>query len=180
MYKPTSELNHPVSCLCTFNLMIIKACTSRCRSPKIPSLINLDFLSCPPGAKVDSRNRHTNRMKNIDFFLYSFMINKYPGQLIENKIIFKGGLGRLTPTMFIFLHCIYLTIKQMLELQRSPTPDPTGTLVDPAPIGNRTHKTSWSVLGLPYRHLLRSAGATAGLFATRELLQEQPPQTPMV
>ena len=37
------------------------------------------------------------------------------------------------------------------------------------------HKSSWSVLGLPYRRLLRSAGATEDLFFTRELHQEPPP-----
>ena len=54
------------------------------------------------------------------------------------------------------------------------------TLVDPAPTGNRTHKTSWSVLGPFYQRLLRSAGATEGLFATMELHQEPPPWTPTV
>ena len=32
--------------------------------------------------------------------------------------------------------------------------------LDPAATGNRTHKSSWSVLGPPYRRLLRSAGDT--------------------
>ena len=44
---------------------------------------------------------------------------------------------------------------------------------------NQTHKISWSVLGPPYRHLLRSAGITEGLSATRELHQEPPSPTPM-
>ena len=46
------------------------------------------------------------------------------------------------------------------------------------PTGNRTHKSSWSVLGPPYRRLLRSAGATEDLFVTRELHQEPPPRIP--
>ena len=49
-----------------------------------------------------------------------------------------------------------------------PAGDPR-PLVDPAPSGNQTHETSWSVLGPPYHRLLRSAGATEGLFITREL-----------
>ena len=50
--------------------------------------------------------------------------------------------------------------------------------LDPAATGNRTHKSSWSVLGPPYRRLLRSAGATEDLFVTRELHQEPPPRIP--
>ena len=45
---------------------------------------------------------------------------------------------------------------------------------------NRTHKSSWSVLGPPYRRLLQSAGATEDLFVTRELHQEPPPRIPSV
>ena len=41
------------------------------------------------------------------------------------------------------------------------------------PAGNRTHKTSWSVLGPPYRRLLRSAGATEDLFVTSGLYQRR-------
>ena len=48
----------------------------------------------------------------------------------------------------------------------------------PAPTGNRTHKSTWSVLGPPYCRLLWSAGATEGLFITRGLHQEPPPRTP--
>ena len=33
--------------------------------------------------------------------------------------------------------------------------------------------------GLPYHHLVRSAGATEGLFVTRELHQEPPPEPPL-
>ena len=43
--------------------------------------------------------------------------------------------------------------------------------------GNRTHKSSWSVLG-PHRRLLRSAGVTEDLFVTRELHQKPPPRIP--
>ena len=50
--------------------------------------------------------------------------------------------------------------------------------LDPAATGNRTHKSSWSVLGPPYRRLLRSAGATEDLFVTRRLNQEPPPRIP--
>ena len=46
------------------------------------------------------------------------------------------------------------------------------------PTGNWTHRTTWSVLGPPYRHLLLSAGATEDLFVTRELHQEPHPGSP--
>ena len=54
-------------------------------------------------------------------------------------------------------------------------------LWDEVPIcssGTQCHKSSWSVLGAPYRRLLRSAGATEDLFVTRELHQEPPPGIP--
>ena len=50
--------------------------------------------------------------------------------------------------------------------------------LDPAPTRNRTHKSSWSVLGPPYRHLSWSAGATEGLFATREFHRRPHPGPP--
>ena len=57
---------------------------------------------------------------------------------------------------------------------RSPHPgSPRG-----APTRNRTHKTSWSVLGSLYRRLLRSAGATEELFVTRGPLSGAPTQEP--
>ena len=56
----------------------------------------------------------------------------------------------------------------------APTPDPQGR----APTGNWTHRTTWSLLSFPYRSLLRSAEATEGLFVTRQLHQEPPPEPP--
>ena len=40
-------------------------------------------------------------------------------------------------------------------------------LENPAPTRNQMPKTSWSVLGAPYRRLLQSAGATEGLLFLR-------------
>ena len=54
------------------------------------------------------------------------------------------------------------------------TPRP---FVDPVSTGNRTPKTTWSVLGPPYCRLLQSAGATEDLFATRGLHQQPPPHS---
>ena len=45
----------------------------------------------------------------------------------------------------------------------------------PATSGNKFFEISWSEMGAPYHCLLQSAGATEGLFATRELHQEPPP-----
>ena len=63
-------------------------------------------------------------------------------------------------------------------MQEETTPIFKRLWYDPAPTGNRTHKSSWSVLGPPYCRLLRSAGATEDLFVTRELHQELPSRIP--
>ena len=71
---------------------------------------------------------------------------------------------RVNQLRFLVLASSWVPCKQ------GPLPFLTSLVwLDPAATGNRTHKSSWSVLLLapPYRRLLRSAGATEELFDLR-------------
>ena len=75
--------------------------------------------------------------------------------------------------------CFVVPTSSLVPCKQGPLPFlKTLVWLDPAPTRNRTHKASWLVLGPPCCRLLRSAGATEGLFFTRELHQELPPWTP--
>ena len=57
--------------------------------------------------------------------------------------------------------CFMVPTSSWAPCKQGPLPLLTSLVwLDPAPTGNRTHKSSWSVLGPPYHRFLQSAGAT--------------------
>ena len=103
-------------------------------------MINIKFLAHLLGQNVGHSSQNVGHVRMSDDFSFSLVLGD---RICEIKRFTESGNRGSKPEI------IFAVLRP---------------LVKPGPAGNQTPKTTCSVLGPPYRRLLRSSGATEGLF----------------